>query len=289
MKDIKIKPGISRSLLVQRKNVAAYCRVSTQQEKQHHSLEAQQEYFAKRIGCRPGWIFVGVYADEASGRNNKRMREFQRMMADCREGKIDLILVKSISRLGRNTLQFLLACDELNRLGVEVYFEIEKVYISDPKAMKALTIYAGLFQDESENKSFSIRWGNTTRLQNGTSRLYDRICYGYKHDEADHLIPDPYEAEVVRKIFRWRCDGVSLRKISALLSEERICAPRGGTKWSIETIRKILNNEKYFGNVLLQKTYVADFFTGKQRENQGELEKFLITGHHEAIVTTYEF
>ena len=127
-----------------RKKVAVYCRVSTQQEIQYNSLEAQRTYYEKLIASHQEWTLVDIYADQASGRSNKKMSEFQRMLADCRARKIDLILMKSISRMGRNTVEFLKACSELNCLGVEVFFEVEKVYASDPRAVRMLTIFAGL-------------------------------------------------------------------------------------------------------------------------------------------------
>lgn len=284
MRNIRIIPAVPFKTIVAHKKVAAYCRVSTQQEIQHHSLEAQRKYFIGLIEQNSNWELIGIYADQTSGRNNVHMRAFQQMMMDCRTGKIDLILVKSISRLGRNTVQFLEACNELNQLRVEVYFEVEKLFISNPKAVKMLTIYAGLYQNESEGKSYSIRWGNTARFQDGSSGLFDRPCYGYRKDETGHLVPESHEAEIIRKIFQWRSEGSSLRTISAKLSEAGTPAPRGEKKWGIETIRKILNNEKYHGNVLLQKTYVANYFSGQQKENHGEYPQYLITGHHEAIV-----
>ena len=212
------------------------------------------------------------------------MREFQRMMSDCRDGRIDLILVKSISRLGRNTVQFLEACDEFKQLHIDVYFELEQIHISDSHAVKALTILAAFYQNESESKSFSIRWGITTRFQNGSSGFANRKCYGYAKGDEGTLVPVPKEAEIVRQIFQWRIEGESLREIAKALSDAGIPAPRGGTVWHIETIRKMLKNEKYVGNVLFQKTYVADFFTGKQKENKGEYTQYLLTGHHEAII-----
>lgn len=284
MRNIRIIPAVPFKTIVAHKKVAAYCRVSTQQEIQHHSLEAQRKYFTGLIEQNSNWELIGIYADQTSGRNNVHMRAFQQMMMDCHTGKIDLILVKSNSRLGRNTVQFLEACNELNQLRVEVYFEVEKLFISNPKAVKMLTIYASLYQNESEGKSYSIRWGNIARFQDGGSGLFDRPCYGYRKDETGHLVPEPHEAETIRKIFRWRSEGCSLRTISVKLSEAGIPAPRGGKKWGVETIRKILNNEKYHGNVLLQKTYVADYFSGRQKENHGEHPQYLITDHHEAIV-----
>ena len=266
------------------KNVAAYCRVSTHQEIQHHSLEAQQQYYEKLILDHPGWTFAGVYADQASGRHNAKMKSFQQMMADCREKKIDLILVKSISRMGRNTVQFLQTCEELNRLGIEVYFEVEKLYISNPKAVQFLTMHACVYQNESESKSSFVTWGIRTRFANGTSALANRPCYGYRQGKDGSLVPIPEEAEIIQQIFEWRQQGMSLRKISITLAAMEIKSPRGNPRWSIETIRKILNNEKYFGDVILQKTYVSDYFAGKQKKNSGEFSKYLIKDHHEPIV-----
>ena len=266
------------------KKVAAYCRVSTLQEIQYHSLEAQQQFYENLIQNHPGWIFAGIYSDQASGRHNAKMKAFQQMMADCREKKIDLILVKSISRMGRNTVQFLQACEELNRLGVEVYFELERLYISNPKAVQLLTIHASVFQNESESKSSFVTWGIRTRFANGTSALANRPCYGYRQAEDGMLVPIPEEAEIVRLIFEWRRQGQSLRKIANTLCEMEVRSPRGHSNWSIETIRKILHNEKYYGDVLLQKTYIANYFSGKQADNKGELPKYMIEGNHQPII-----
>ena len=266
------------------KNVAVYCRVSTLQEIQHNSLEAQRSYYEKYIASHPEWRLVEIYADQASGRNNKKMDAFQRMMADCRVGKIDFILIKSISRMGRNTVDLLEACGELRSLGIEVFFEVEKLYASNPKAIRMLTIFASLYQNESETKSFAITWGHRVRFLNGSSGMANRVCYGYEHNEFGELVPTRKEAAVVCMIYSWHSRGWSLRKISAELQRRAIPSPRGNSKWGIETIRKILQNEKYRGDVLLQKTYVADFFTGRQAKNRGEFEQYLLCNHHEAII-----
>ena len=266
------------------KRVAAYGRVSTMQEIQHHSLEAQRDYYEKLIASRPHWIFVGVYTDQVSGRYNLKMSDFQRMLEDCRNGKIDLILVKSISRMGRNTVQFLQACTELNNLGVDAYFEVEKLHINDPQAVRLLTIYASLYQNESESKSALITWGIRVRFANGSSAFANRPCYGYCCNAEGLLEIVPEEAEIVRRIHSWHREGRSLRCISKTLADMDIKSPRGHSKWGIETIRKILNNEKYYGNVLLQKTYISNYFTGKQSVNSGELERYVITDHHQPII-----
>lgn len=266
------------------KRVAAYCRVSTMQEIQHHSLEAQRDYYEKLISSRPNWIFAGVYTDQVSGRHNLKMRDFQRLLNDCRNRQIDLILVKSISRMGRNTVQFLQACTELNDLRVDVYFEVEKLHINDPQAVRLLTIYASLYQNESESKSALITWGIRVRFANGSSGFANRPCYGYRRNAEGLLEIVPEEAEIVRRIYSWHREGRSLRCISKALAEMGIKSPRGHSQWSIETIRKILNNEKYYGNVLLQKTYISNYFAGKQSVNNGILERYLLQTHHQPIV-----
>lgn len=266
------------------KRVAAYCRVSTTQEIQHHSLEAQRDYYEKLIASRPHWIFVGVYTDQASGRHNLKMQDFQRLLGDCRNGKIDLILVKSISRMGRNTVQFLQACTELNDIGVDVYFEVEKLHINNPQAVRMLTIYASLYQNERESKSALITWGIRVRFANGFSGLANRPCYGYRRNADWVLEIVPEEAETVRQIYSWHRKGRSLRSISKTLADMGIKSPRGHSKWSIETIRKILNNEKYYGDVLLQKTYISNYFAGKQSENNGVLPRYIAFKHHDAIL-----
>lgn len=284
MSKITVIPAHTLPPLPRPKRVAAYCRVSTTQEIQYHSLEAQREYYSKYIDSKIDWIFVGIYADQASGRHNLRMKEFQRMMADCRAGKIDFIIVKSISRLGRNTLQFLNTCSELIQLNIDVYFQTENLHIRDPQAIRILTIYASLYQNESESKSHNVRWGNIVRFMDGSSKFFDRSCYGYRNGADGTLEIVPSEAAVVRAIYKWHNDGVSLREISRRLMDAEIKAPRGGNTWRIETIRKILNNEKYYGDVCLQKTYIADYFTGKQVPNRGEYDFFLCEDHHEAII-----
>ena len=285
---ITMRPATKLPQIIIHRKVAAYCRVSTQQEIQHHSLEAQREYYEKRILSTPGWEFAGIYADEASGRNNRKMYDFQRMMDDCRAGKIDLMLVKSISRLGRNTLQFLNACEELKALDVDVLFEVEKLYLHNPKAVRLLTIYASVYQNESEVKSFNTRWGIRTRFANGSSPKANTLCYGYRHNQDGELVIEPREAMVVQMIYNFREQGMSLRAIIAELRELGIPSPQRKTVWGIETIRRILQNEKYKGHVLLQKSYVSNFFTGKRTNNGGELPRYLIEGHHEAIITSEE-
>lgn len=283
---VEIIPANRQLILKQNlyKRVAAYCRVSTDQEIQLRSLETQQEYYENLIKAKTGWQFVGIYADTASGLNNKKMLGFQDLMNDCRDGKIDLILIKSISRLGRNTLQFLNSCDELKALNVEVFFEVEKIYASDLNATLLMTVYESMFQHESEEKSFNTRWGIRVGFANGSSKFASAVCYGYRKNSNGELEIYEPEAEIIRSIYIWRGQGVSLRGISQKLSELGIKSPRGKDIWGIETIRLILNNEKYRGDVLLQKTYVDELFTKKRRPNKGEYPQYLIENHHKAII-----
>lgn len=281
---ITMHPATAVPKIITYKKVAAYCRVSTQQEIQHRSLEAQREYYEKQIGSNSGWEFVGIYADEASGRNNRKMNNFQRMMDDCRSGKIDLILTKSISRLGRNTLQFLNVCDELKQLNVDVFFEVERLFLHNPKSVRLLTIYSSVYQNESEVKSAYTCWGIRTRYANGSSAKVNIPCYGYRRNSTGELEIEAEEAAVVQMIYSLHRQGMSLRKIVYELKAQNITSPQGKANWSVETIRRILHNEKYKGHVLLQKTYVSNYFTGKRSTNCGELPKYLLEDHHEAIV-----
>ena len=275
---ITMRPATKLPQIIIHRKVAAYCRVSTQQEIQHHSLEAQREYYEKWILSTPGWEFAGIYADKASGRNNRKMYDFQRMIEDCRAGKIDLIITKSISRLGRNTLQF------LNALDVDVFLEVEKLYLHNPKAVRLLTIYASVYQNESEVKSAYTRWGIRNRFANGSSAFANIPCYGYQQNDEGKLEPIPEEAEVVQLIYACHRNGMSLRKIAQELQLRNIRSPKGKPQWSTTSIRRILHNEKYNGHVLLQKSYVSNFFTDKRTQNNGELPQYLLKNNHKPII-----
>lgn len=264
--------------------VAAYCRVSSSKDEQQLSLDAQISYYKHLIHTNPRWSFAGVYADQASGRSNRKMKGFQELLQACRYGKIDLILVKSISRFGRNTLELLVVFRELRALNVDVFFDLQNVYLKDQRSEVLLTIYASMAQAESESKSFCIRWGIRKRFMDGSSGFISRPCYGYERDPSGNLVIIPEQAKIIRKIYKMHQAGASLRQISFCLSENHVHAPRGGQKWHPETLRKIINNEKYYGYVRLQKTFVADFFLSKQKLNRGELESYLVYDTHIAII-----
>ena len=264
--------------------VAAYCRVSSSKDEQQLSLDAQISYYKQIICTNPRWNFAGVYADQASGRSNRKMRSFQKMLQDCRNGEIDLILVKSISRFGRNTLELLVAFRELRALNIDVFFELENIHLMDQRSEVFLTIYASVAQAESESKSYCISWGIRKRFMDGSSGFISRPCYGYERDRSGNLAIIPEQAKVIRAIYGMHQSGASLRQIASCLSANLVLAPKGGQKWHPETLRKIINNEKYYGYVRLQKTFVSDYLSSKQRVNRGELDSYIVYDTHIPII-----
>lgn len=283
----KTRPKLPLSL--RHLKVAAYCRVSSKHDEQISSLENQAAYYMGLITSNPNWKLTGIFADRNTARTMQRRTEFQEMLRLCRNHQIDLILTKSIKRFSRNTLEFLEVCYELKSLGVEVYFELENLYLSNPASMLLLTIFAGLAQAESENLSADIRWGIRRGFEDGSSGFINRPCYGYRKSKDNTLTIYGPEAKTVRQIYQWRIYGYSLRKIAELLQERNVAAPKGGTCWSIETLNKLLHNEKYTGSVMLQKTYVPDVLTGKQKLNNGQMTKFYIENTHQGIITKKMF
>jgi site-specific DNA recombinase len=264
--------------------VAAYCRVSTKHDEQLSSLAAQEAYYENYIRNHTNWELAGVYVDQGTGRNILKRNQFQQMLIDCKQGKIDLILTKSITRFGRNTLDVLNCLREMKLLGVDVYFEIEKHFLSNPRSELLMTVLTAISQEESRQKSQNIRWGIQRSFEKEDTKYKHRKCFGYCHDQNGSLVVNAAQAEIVRLIFDLRLEGWSLRQIANELAIRGIKSPRGSQRWGPETLNKILANEKYTGNVLLQKTVVEDFLTGKQRRNGGQENQYLITASHQAII-----
>ncbi len=265
--------------------VAAYCRVSTDHEEQDSSIELQELRYRQMIEENPNWENAGVFSERATGLNLHERSAFQAMIRQCREEKINLILTKSISRFGRNTLDILRVLQELRELNVDVFFEKEDLWLHERDLQIVLTAYCAFAQAESEDMSRNIKWGIKRSFQSGTSGYADFVCFGYKRGDDGKLAIDEPDAKFVQTIFEMRADGKSLGTISDWLHESRIPSPTGKERWSRETISKLLKNEKYVGDVMLQKTFVKDLFSGKQVRNTGELDKYLIQGHHPAIVS----
>ena len=265
--------------------VAAYCRVSTNHEEQESSLETQISYYGKLIAERENWQLVKIYAERASGTQLKKRSEFMQMIKACKQGKIDLILTKSISRFGRNTLDTLRTLYELFNLGVKVYFEKENLNNFDKEMRTMMGIYAGFAQEESKNMSDNIKWGIRERMREGKLCLNCTRFLGYDKDENGRLVVVESEAVIVRKIFELYLKGFGVRRIKKFLEENGIKTVTGKDVWSTSTIDRILSNEKYVGDVLMQKSFTEDFLTGKRKKNEGELAMYFIENDHEAIVS----
>lgn len=264
--------------------VAAYCRVSTSQENQEHSYEAQVRYFTNLYRSSSTETLVGIYADEGiSGTSLDKRTEFQRMINDCRSGKIDRIVTKSVSRFARNTKDCLETLRELKALGVTVAFEKENIDTSRLSDEMMITVMGGLAQEESHSISRNVRWSIQRKMANGTLR-HARVPYGYaKDDESGNLIVDPEQAVVIRRIFNMYVNGTGAHKIALTLNDEKIPSPTG-IAWNKKTILKILDNEKYTGDTMWQKTY-SEFMGEKFKPNLGQAAKYYIEGSHEAIIS----
>lgn len=267
------------------KKVAAYCRVSTKDQDQLDSLAAQERYYEERIKANSSWQLAGIYSDVGSGTTIKGRKRLNTLISACRRGKVDMVLIKSASRFARNTVDALKTIRMLRRWNVDIYFEAEDIHSLHETSEFLLTVICAQAQDESESKSADIKWGLQKSFSDPDSKYYQRKCYGYKHDENGKLIIDEKEAKVVRLIFRMSKEGASLSQISQTLQEQGIPSPRGNAVWSRESLRKILNNEKYLGRVMLQKTFVTNCLDHKQIKNDGQQNKYEIVRNHEAIIT----
>ena len=269
--------------------VAAYCRVSRGGTEPEHSLKAQVDFYKEMINSVPSFQLAGIYAEIASGLNTKGRPQFRKLLRDCKKGKIDLIYTKSISRFARNTVDFLSAIRQLRARGVDIFFENEHILLSSERTEMNMAIYAVFMEDESIQKSNNIKWGLKAGFASGESKLANRICYGYVHDAEGELVPDPQKAEIVRLIFQLYLEGKSLSGISKELQRRQIPSPTGKETWTSCAIDKLLSNEKYTGNVLLQKTYVPSPFTKTQEKNDGTQTQYIYENNHEGIISQEVF
>ncbi|WKB36407.1 recombinase family protein [Terrilactibacillus sp. S3-3] len=236
--------------------VAAYCRVSTDSDEQATSYEVQIEHYTNYIKNNPEWDLAGIFADDGiSGTNTKKREEFNRMIEECMEGKIDMIITKSISRFARNTLDCLKYIRQLKDKNIPVFFEKENINTMDSKGEIMLTIMASLAQQESQSLSQNVKLGIQYRYQQGEIQVNHKRFLGYTKDENKRLVIVPEEAEVVKRIYREYLEGASLLQIARGLEADGILTAANKPKWRPETLRKILQNEKYIGDALLQKTY----------------------------------
>lgn len=265
--------------------VAAYCRVSTDSDEQATSYEAQVSHYTEYIQKNPEWEFAGIFADDGiSGTNTKKREEFNRMIEECEAGNIDMIITKSISRFARNTLDCLKYIRKLKDLNIPVFFEKESINTMDAKGEVLLTIMASLAQQESQSLSQNVKLGLQFRYQNGQVQINHNRFLGYTKDANGNLIIDPEQAEVVKRIYREYLEGFSMDKIAAGLERDGILTGAGKTRWHTSTINKILRNEKYIGDALLQKTYTTDFLSKTRVKNNGIVPQYYVEGNHEAII-----
>lgn len=265
--------------------VAAYCRVSTDSGEQATSYEAQMEHYTNFIQKNDEWEFAGIFADDGiSGTNTKKREEFNRMIEECMAGHIDMVITKSISRFARNTLDCLKYIRQLKEKNIPVFFEKENINTMDSKGEVLLTIMASLAQQESESLSKNVKMGLQFRYQNGEVQVNHNRFMGYTKDENGHLIIEPSEAEIVKRIYLEYLQGASLKQIGEGLEADGILTAAGKAKWRPETIKKILRNEKYIGDALLQKTYTVDVLTKKRVQNNGIVPQYYVENDHEPII-----
>ena len=265
--------------------MAAYCRVSTDQEEQLLSYENQVRFYTESINSNPEYECAGIYADEGiSGTNTKKRDEFNRMIMDCRAGKIDRIITKSISRFARNTLDCLNYVRELKGLGIGVTFEKEAIDTLDAKGEVLLTILSSLAQDESRNISENSTWGIRKRFEIGQHKMSTKRFLGYDADENGKLVVNKQQAKIVKRIFMEFLWGKTTDYIKRIFEREGVINWDGGTKWQATTICSMLENEKYKGDTLLQKSYTVEFLTKKRVQNEGEIQQYYIEDDHEAII-----
>ena len=273
-----------------RRRVAGYARVSTDSEEQQTSYDAQVDYYSRYIRSKPEWQFVEVYTDEGiSATSTKGRAGFNRMIHDALDGKIDLIVTKSVSRFARNTVDSLTTVRKLKDAGVEIYFEKENIWTLDSKGELLITIMSSLAQEESRSISENITWGQRKRFADGRFSLPYSAFLGYRKgaDGIPEIVPE--EAELVRRIYAMFMEGMTSCAIAKTLTKEGIPTPRGKTKWAVSTVESILRNEKYRGDAILQKTFTVDFLQKKTKANEGEVPQYYVQNSHPAIIEPEEW
>ena len=285
-----MRENAGRKNTVRKLRVAAYCRVSTEEEEQQGSFEIQKLYYTEKIKSTPEWEVAGIYADDGiSGVHTKKRDGFNQMIQDCKKRKIDLILTKSISRFARNTLDSIQYVRMLKQMGIAVVFEKENINTATMNSEMILTVLSAFAQAESESISQNVARGKRMGYKHGKFAFpYGRII-GYRKgaDGKPEIIPE--QAEVIRLIFNSYLQGDSLQSIKTKLETAGALTARGNTEWSAQSIQRILQNEKYCGDVLLQKTFTEDVLTGVHKKNTGQLPQYYIENYHEGIVSKQIF
>ncbi len=286
MKNVRIipaKPKENKKL-----RVAAYCRVSTSGPEQMHSLEIQISAYKKMIKGNPNWLFAGIYYDIESGLRRNGRKSLNKLLKKAAEGKIDYIITKSISRVSRDTLEILQIIRFLRERGINMHFENEKLDSIEADKEFEITLRGMLVQDESRNISENIQWGIQRKFEKGEIYTKYKNFMGYTCVDGEIVIV-PEQAEVVRKIFDLHLQGLTLGQIKAYLEVQGIKTVTGKDIWDTKTIQRMLTNEKYKGDTMLQKTFSEDFMAGKKRRNDGQRNMYYVKDSHPAIVSAEIF
>ena len=273
-----------------KRKVAGYARVSTDHEDQVSSYTAQVDYYTKYIKEREDWEFAGMYTDEGvTGTSTKKREGFTRMIKDALDGKIQLIITKSVSRFARNTVDCLTTIRKLKASGVEVYFEKEGIWTLDSAGELLITVLSSISQEEARSISENTTWGQRKRFADGKVSVPFKRFLGYDRGEDGNLVINPEQAKVVKLIYKLFLTGLSYKAIANEMMERGIKSPAGKDRWNPGAVKSILTNEKMKGDALLQKQFTVDFLTKKHKKNEGEIPQYYVTGNHEAIIPPATF
>ncbi len=274
-----------------KKRVCAYVRVSTDNLEQRTSYTAQTDEYTTRIQNNPEWTFSGIYADEGiSGTSTKHRKQFNAMMDAARRGEIDMILTKSISRFARNTVDCLNFIREMRTINVEIFFEKENIFSSDPKVDFLLTIMSSIAQEEARNTSENVKWNVQKRFNDGVPIVNTTRFLGYTKDKkGGNLVVVPEEAKLVQTIYQMYVSGIGPQTIAKHMEELGAKTGSNATKWRMSTISSILKNEKYTGDMIQQKTITVDYLTHRRVKNKDIVPQYHIENNHEAIIDKETF
>ena len=269
--------------------VGIYCRVSSSNAAQLDSVSEQVSYLTQLVASRVDWRLSDTYIDIESGAHTNNRKRFMRMVEDCKQGKLDIIVTRTVSRFGRNSLEVIERLRILKDCGVEVRFVQDALTTADPEHELLISIIAGLSQADNESRRENILWGIHRGLEDGTSSIYSRPCYGYKKNKHNELVIDEQQAEVVKLIFDLYIEGASILGIVQTLEDQCIPSPTGKSKWPKRSIDTMLANEKYCGNVLVVKSYTTPLPEMKRTTNKGEKKQYIAIGSHPAIISEEQF
>lgn len=279
------KPTVKKAA-APKKRVAAYARVSTAKDAQENSLQSQREYYTQYIARHSDWSFAGMYADDGiSGLSVRNRESFNRMIGDALDGRIDMIITKSLSRFARNTVDSLTTIRKLKAVGVAVLFEKEGINTLDANGEFLITLMSSFAEEESRSISENVTWAVRHRFSQGKYHIPCSILLGYRHGTHGEIEIDEDEAKIVRYIYWLACQGLGSTHICDRLQERGISSPGGSVVWTSNTVRSILQNEKYMGDARLQKTVTTDFLTKTQKKNEGEAPQYYVENGHPAIIS----